>query len=72
MSTFDDGPPDVVRALAVKSRSQEENALAIADASPSLPIHLEGLADRARGYVEAAKSANTRRAYASDWKHFAA
>jgi len=48
--------------------------------SPSLAVakseterilgHLETLADRARGYVEAASSANTRRAYASDWKHF--
>jgi integrase len=36
-----------------------------------LPGHLETLTDRARGYVEAASSANTRRAYASDWKHFA-
>ncbi|EHK52559.1 site-specific integrase [Allomesorhizobium alhagi] len=35
-----------------------------------LPAHLETLADRARGYVEAASSANTRRAYAADWKHF--
>ena len=35
-----------------------------------LPGHLEALAERARGYVEAASSANTRRAYASDWKHF--
>ena len=35
-----------------------------------LPGHLEHLADRARSYVEAASSANTRRAYASDWKHF--
>ncbi|WEX79743.1 site-specific integrase (plasmid) [Sinorhizobium numidicum] len=37
-----------------------------------MPAHLERLADRARGYVEAASSANTRRAYASDWKHFTA
>jgi integrase len=37
-----------------------------------LPVHLEKLADRARGYVEAASSANTRRAYAADWKHFCA
>jgi integrase len=37
-----------------------------------LPAHLEQLADRARDYVEAASSANTRRAYAADWKHFAA
>ncbi|MES5047151.1 site-specific integrase [Rhizobium nepotum] len=36
------------------------------------PAHLASLADRARGYVEAASSANTRKAYASDWKHFAA
>jgi integrase len=40
--------------------------------SAALPAHLEGLADRARDYVEAASSANTRRAYASDWKHFSA
>ncbi|MDG4890001.1 MULTISPECIES: site-specific integrase [unclassified Mesorhizobium] len=37
-----------------------------------LPGHLEHLADRARDYVEAASSANTRRAYAADWKHFCA
>jgi integrase len=39
--------------------------------SPTLPAHLQALADRARDYVEAASSTNTRRAYASDWKHFA-
>jgi integrase len=32
---------------------------------------LQDLAGRARDYVEAASSANTRRAYAADWKHFA-
>ena len=41
-------------------------------ASPPLPTHLQDLTDRARGYVEAASSANTRKAYASDWKHFTA
>jgi len=41
-------------------------------ASSALPASLEALADRARGYVEAASSVNTRRAYASDWKHFSA
>ena len=40
--------------------------------SPALSAHLEKLADRARDYVEAASSANTRRAYAADWKHFCA
>jgi integrase len=37
-----------------------------------VPAHLPDLTDRARTYVEAASSANTRRAYASDWKHFSA
>lgn len=40
--------------------------------APYTNDHLAPLIDRARGYVEAASSANTRRAYASDWKHFAA
>lgn len=40
--------------------------------SPALPAQLAPLADRARDYAEAASSANTRRAYASDWKHFLA
>lgn len=40
--------------------------------APILPAHLEALADRAREYVEAASSPNTRRAYDSDWKHFCA
>ncbi|MER8911800.1 site-specific integrase [Mesorhizobium sp. M0854] len=39
-------------------------------ANPSLPAQLEALAGRARDYIEAASSANTRRAYAADWKHF--
>ncbi|TCQ16673.1 site-specific integrase [Rhizobium sp. PP-CC-3G-465] len=43
--------------------------LAVQDQTPA---HLASLADRARGYVEAASSANTRKAYASDWKHFCA
>jgi integrase len=39
---------------------------------PGLPGHLQDLTDRAHGYVEAASSVNTRKAYASDWKHFSA
>lgn len=38
--------------------------------TPHLPAHLDALAERARDYVEAASSANTGCAYASDWKHF--
>jgi len=37
---------------------------------PALPTHLEQLAGRAREYVEAASSPNTRRAYDSDWKQY--
>lgn len=52
-------------------------AVAAASASPllvnaRLPAHLQDLTERARSYVEAASSANTRRAYAADWQHFAA
>ena len=38
--------------------------------SRSVSAHHERLSDRARDYVEAASSANTRRAYAADWRHF--
>ncbi|MDQ0512978.1 site-specific integrase [Ancylobacter amanitiformis] len=41
-----------------------------AETKAALPAHLERLVDRARDYVDAASSANTRRAYASDWAHF--
>ncbi len=41
-------------------------------AAAALPAHLAHLTERARDYVQAASSANTRRAYASDWKHFSA
>ncbi len=37
---------------------------------PGPPAHLSALADRARQYAEAASSANTRRAYSADWRHF--
>jgi integrase len=50
----------------------DHNALVLTETGAPPPAHLANLADRARGYVEAASSANTRRAYASDWKHFAA
>lgn len=48
------------------------NPVHVASTFPPLPAHLEQLTNRARCYVEAASSANTRRAYAADWKHFAA
>ncbi len=49
-------------------------AATVGNSAVSVPAgelaHLRELADRARDYVEAASSANTRLAYASDWKHF--
>jgi integrase len=38
----------------------------------SVPAHLEGLAETARDYAKASSSANTRKAYAADWRHFIA
>lgn len=39
---------------------------------PELPAIFTELADKARGYAENAKAANTRRAYATDWRGFVA
>lgn len=44
----------------------------LSEANAGPPAHLQDLADRARTYVGAASSANTRKAYAADWKHFSA
>ncbi|CAM5334904.1 integrase [Aquamicrobium terrae] len=74
-----DDLPDILDVVMEMSRAPEEPPAEAQAPSPSLPVvsnprlpaHLDELADRARDYVEAASSANTRRAYASDWKHFA-
>jgi integrase len=42
------------------------------DPAPPLPARLAPLAEAARDYARAATSANTARAYAADWRHFAA
>ena len=55
-----------------ESNGAHEDDLPANAPSPPLPAHLRDLTDRARTYVEAASSANTRRAYAADWKHFTA
>ena len=69
-----DDMPDIVDAVMEMGRQNEEPPEAPSPipivANPRLPAHLDALAGRARDYVEAASSANTRRAYASDWKHF--
>ena len=59
-TSADDDLPDIAALVAEMA------------AAPALPAHLQDLTDRARGYVAAASSANTRKAYAADWKHFTA
>jgi integrase len=54
------------------SQSNDAPVLADPNEPPPLPRHLRDLTERARGYVQAASSANTHKAYASDWKHFSA
>ncbi|WP_425373831.1 tyrosine-type recombinase/integrase [Phyllobacterium salinisoli] len=61
-----DDLPDIVDLVLEMGRAPTDMP------SPALPAHLETLADPARDYVEAASSANTRRAYAADWRHFSA
>lgn len=80
----DDAPPeDEINEVSPDGLGGGNAGPLSSDAAPALPLpdtrdaaslpgHLERLADRARDYVEAASSANTRRAYAADWKHFAA
>lgn len=79
-SSADDELPDIVDLVMEMGRA--DDAFQAVPHSPPLPVevaqpganlpgHLEKLAGRARDYVEAASSANTRRAYASDWRHFA-
>jgi hypothetical protein len=64
--------PSLSTAVAVDVADPSPAPEARPQVLPRLPAHLETLADRARTYVEAASSKNTRRAYAADWKHFAA
>ncbi|RWA75353.1 MAG: site-specific integrase [Mesorhizobium sp.] len=78
MSPDKDDLPDIVDMVMEMGRIEEDASALPSPPLPAaarvierLPGHLEDLAGRARDYVEAASSANTRRAYASDWKHFA-
>ena len=63
---------DVVMEMGPPDEDPSPSPPVLDQRQTSLPTHLEKLADRARDYVEAASSANTRRAYAADWKHFCA
>src|SRR5271155_1232084 len=61
------GDPDPASAAA---RLVVENTRAGGGAHA--PAHLVTLAEAARDYAEASSSANTRKAYASDWRHYSA
>lgn len=53
------------------SHELDDSAFGLAQPSHEVPSSaLEQLADRARSYAEASSSVNTRRAYASDWRHY--
>lgn len=65
-----DGLPDIVDVVMDMARADDRGREKLPCPTARSPAHLEQLADRARSYGEAASSANTRRAYASDWKHF--
>lgn len=66
----DNDLPDIIDIVAEMGQTSAEAPSPPPQPASGLPAHLETLADRARNYVEAASSANTRRAYASDWRHF--
>lgn len=68
-SSQDPGTPVVVSNAAPSAEGATLPSPLPKERAP-LPAHLERLAGRARDYVEASSSANTRRAYASDWAHF--
>ncbi|WLS10661.1 integrase (plasmid) [Shinella sumterensis] len=67
-------PPHSTAVSAVVSAAELSADLPspVSESNAGQSAHLQDLTDRARGYVEAASSENTRRAYTSDWKHFAA
>jgi len=46
------------------------NDLAVSELQGRALAPLDRLAQQARGFIEAAKAANSRRAYRSDWRHF--
>jgi integrase len=67
--------PDIVDVVAAMGRSDGQRIVPAGGNGESVPLTGSpgspgSLADKARAYVEAASSANTRRAYQSDWKHF--
>jgi len=68
MSNTEQARPTTAKALPPLETPAEILPAEAEDRHP--PAHLERLADQARDYAKASSSANTQRAYASDWRHF--
>jgi integrase len=68
-----DQPQQEKHAMTDDSRhSPQSQALPAAPRQAAVPVHLERLAETARDYARGAKAAATQRAYAADWRHYAA
>ncbi len=63
--------PSEARPIALPAPEKVSEWAGPEDGSAPLPSPLQDLAAAARGYAAAKDSANTRRAYASDWRGFA-
>src|SRR5919107_930831 len=63
-------PPEL-HAIALPAPEKVSDGLGRGDSAAPPPPPLQDLAAAARGYAAAKDSANTRRAYASDWRGFA-
>jgi integrase len=53
-------------------QTQASALLVVPQPDTKVPVHLERLAETARDYARGAKAAATQRAYAADWRHYAA
>jgi len=69
--TYENHPPAPSATLQSSPQAAPPAVDHAAGENP-LPSRLEPLAETARDYARAATSANTNRAYAADWRHYAA
>ena len=63
-------PENDPQEASAPSPAPPDAALEPAPAVARLPARLVGLAEKARDYAKASSAANTRRAYAADWRHY--
>src|SRR5580693_2591012 len=71
----DSSPPTAEndpREPSERAQSRPQAPPPAVDPAPPLPARLAPLAETARDYARAATSPNTNRAYAADWRHYAA